>query len=770
MRKLSPRHLALLSSLLLSAACSNFKVTTLPAAVALTTGANYDAETSAVAIPPEGKCGDGSNVPNGRLLVASGGATLTGGGAQRLLFRDLVGGGMTEVHPLKDSSFFPIVDGDFGSADNQIVRLANGDLLLFWLGSTWTDFTDASGNHPEWWNDTTQPGQRGAMHVWRSHDCGDTWLYDTTMDSAKMKVPDPAGDPSDQNDEGRCAWPQDGTLNGGYWPGGWDREQVYVDPFEDRVYVSAGCASGTAKLETPVLECDSGFTNCEIESITSDLHPGRNQQATVIFASSSPDASDLASAPTSVVGGTRRTPAAITTTAAGSLFIHQCLGADEPTLHRQKQPSSGTYDSFVAHSLSNATGLKDCTRLPGDRLPAGDPKKNAELLVGDPRVLAENLSISRVWRPAASGLRIVRLAYPAVEGYAQTNGKVTAGRQVWMVTTVVNKADGDVFPIITHRVSAKDPKGSVLQAAFVETDRNELDDDDEDAALLYWIEEIPDPAGVPAGKLVVRGQVVRDSTDWSDVFTLSDEWTPVFKDDGWRGDFMHGAFYYADGKLHFVAQWTQSDPSVVGSDGKTQPNLNVFYNVATVERRTTGNSTVKSAPADKLGSQVTLGPPASARLEPPPPEWLELEARERERPGEPVRTGLRHAQLLTSPKAAGGELYYGGKGCGRAEMPVAVGVLVESPRSVELHYFLQEAAGGERTPEVVRPMSQARDPHVYAHTIRADAAELPPGFERLRDGRLFYYVVATDGYGGQTRGEVHGTQPGSSIQLARCGE
>src|ERR1051325_824404 len=450
MKRLSPLHLALSLPLILACvSCSGFDVTTADA-VALTTGANYDAETSAGAIPPGGKCGNGSTVANGRLVVASGGATLGGGGAQRLLVRDLVGSGATKLLPLADTSFFPIVDGDFGSADNQIVRLANGDLLLFWLGSTWTDFTDASGNHPEWWNDTTQPGQRGGMHVWRSHDCGDTWLYDTTMDSAKMKVPDPAGDPSGQNDEGRCAWPQDGTLNGGYWPGGWDREQVYVDPFEDRVYVSAGCASGTAKLQTPVLECDSGFTNCEIKSITSDLHPGRNQQATVIFASSSPDASDLASAPASVVGGTRRTPAAITTTAAGSLLLHQRPGADEPTLHPQKQPSSGTYDSFVAHSLSNATGLKDCKRLPGDRLPAGDPKKNAELLVGDPRVLAENLSISRVWRAPASGVRVVRLRDPAAEGYAQTNGKVTAGRQVWMVTTVVNKADGDVFPIITH--------------------------------------------------------------------------------------------------------------------------------------------------------------------------------------------------------------------------------------------------------------------------------------------------------------------------------
>ena len=772
MRKLSPLSLALFLPLALaSVSCAgSFDVTT-SAAVALTTGANYDAETSAVAIPPGGKCGDGTNVPNGRLVVASGGATLDGGGAQRLLVRDLVGGGTTKLLPLADKSIFPISEGDFGSADNQLARLKNGDLLLFWLGSTWTDFTDASGNHPEWWDDTTQPGQRGAMHVWRSHDCGDTWLYDTTMDAAKMKVPDPASDPSGQNDEGRCAWPQDAKLNGGYWPGGFDREQVYVDPFEGKVFVSVGCVGGSAKIDIPQLECDvSGLSlDCHLTSNPVDLHPGRYHEATVVFASSSPDANDLASPLVSVTGW-RSTPAAITTTGAGSLFVHQCFG-DEPTLHREKQPESGAYESFLAHSLSNASNLKDRYGLPGDRFAAGDPDKNADFLVGDPRVLSENLSISRVWRPAASGLRIVRLAYPAIEGYAESDGKITAGRQVWMVTTVVNKADGGVFPLITHRVSAQDPKGSVLQAAFVETDRNELDDNDEDAALLYWIEEIPDASGAPGGKLVVRGQVVRDSADWSDVFTLSDEWTPVFKEDGWRGDFMHGAFYYADGELHFVAQWAQSDPSVTGNDGTVQPNLNVFYNVATVERRTIGIGSVSGVQADKLHSNVALGPATFPKLAPRPPEALERERLRPERPGEPVRTAFRRAQPLSAPRAAGAELYYGGAGCGRAEMPVAVGVLTEGPRAVELHYFLQESDGGTRTPEVVRPMSQTgRDARVFAHAVRADAAELPPGFERLRDGRLFYYVVVTDAYGAQTRGEVYGAQPGSSIKLARCGE
>lgn len=233
---------------------------------------------------------------------------------------------------------------------------------------------------------------------------------------------------------------------------------------------------------------------------------------------------------------------------------------------------------------------------------------------------------------------------------------------------------------------------------------------------------------------------------------------------------MHGAFYYADGKLHFVAQWTQTDQSLT-SDGTIQPNLNVFYNVATVERRTAGANIATVAKLDKPGSNVTLGPQTFPKLASSPPDALELHRLRRERPGEPVRTARGRAQPLTAPQAAGAELYYGGEGCGYAEVPIAVGVLAQSPRAVELHYFLQESDGAARTPEVVRPMSPAgRDPRVYAHTVRAEGAELPPGFEGLRDVRLFYYVVVTDAQGAQARGEVCGAQPGSAIRLARCGK
>lgn len=752
----------LLPALLALVACNNskFPVKTLPAPVALTSGGNYDVETSAVAIPPGAKCGDGTPLPNGRLVVASGGSKLDSGGAQRVLLRDLVGGAATKSLPLSDKSVFPIEQGDFGSGDNQIVRLRNGDLLLFWLGSTWTEFKDSAGNHPAWWNDTEPPGTRGAIHVWRSRTCGDTWLYDATMDSARIKVPNAAADPTHQNDEGRCAWPQNGSLNGKYWFGGWDREQVYVDPFDGRVYVSAGCMSGSATFDVPDLVCEfSGFEmDCKVVATPTPLHPGRQFEATVLFTSNTPFATDLSDPLVSIPSAHRGTPAALTTTDVGSLFVHQCLAG--PTLHRQTQPESGVFQSFGVHSLFNTPNLKDCHGLPGDRLAAGDPNKGAELLVGDPKINAENLSVSRVWRAPGSGVRVVRLAYPAVEGYAVKDGKVTAGRQVWMVTTVMLKADGTASSVITHRVAAKDPKGSVLHATFVETDRMEMKDDDEDAALLYWVEEIPGAGGPPAGKLIVRGQVVRDSAEWSEVFNLSGEWTPAFKSDGWRGDYMHGAFYYADGNLNFVAQWPQTDQAHTAG-GVIQPNMNVYYNVVTVARRTGDGAAPAPSPPNPPNPPSPLGPPARPNQPSRLPDDLMRAPDER-------RTERAPARLLTAPKTSAESFYYGG--CAQSETTVAVGVLAENPRAVELRYFLREAGGGAATPEVARPMTRAGgDPRAYAFRIRGEHGELPAGYEGMRDPRLFYYVVVTDARGAQTRGEVYGEQPGSAVRLSRCG-
>lgn len=773
---------ALLVALFLLTTCSCYDpkpwhkptATTLPADVALTTGNNYDAEVSAAVIPPNGKCGNGTHLPSGRIISVS-------GGAFRLLVRDLVGGGGQKILGMTDGAVF----GDLNQQkkqlvgnDNQLVRLNNGDLLLVWNGISWEDITDASGNpaHPAWWDYTPEPGTRGAFHIWRSADCGDTWTYDAMIDTAKVKVADETVDPEHKNDAGRCAWPQGGPdANGKYWRAMWDREEVYADPFDGRVYISATCNSGSAThtVIKPNCQVKNPDGSCSMETTDEPLFPGLEYKKSVVLASKEAAGKDWSDPVLLKPPPNRGVPAPMTSTGAGRLFVYQSQG-DQPTLRRLLKPE-GSYDSVAAHSITDpknpaaAKGLKDCYALPGNRLPASDPNWQADFLVGDPLILVENTSISRVREDQTA--RIVRFAYPAIEDYVEENGKIKGGRQVFMVTVVITASDGGMFAFSTTPIRAEDPKGSVLQATFVETDRTELDAD-EDAALLYWVEEVP--GDIPGGKLIVRGKVVRDAFDWSDTFKLSGAWTPSFDPghNGWRGDYLHGAFYFADGKLNFLAQWPQTDETLVNGEGKVTPNLNIHYNVVTVDPLPPPNFVQKIFgglwPHRYLsGSEPRLQPPAPVRETNEVPHQFQLELLERSRRGEPAPAPTPRTPL-TAPKVSTPEFYYGGAGCGRTEAAVYVGVLTENVRAVELHYVLQ--ADGYETPEVVRTMSRTeRDPRVYSHTISATGEELPAGYERAPDARLLYYVVVTDARGVSTRGETYGSQPDSAVRLARCG-
>jgi hypothetical protein len=748
--------LLLIVIVLCSCAGNTPSVSTLPADVALTTGANYDAETSALAIPPGGRCGDGTLLPNGRIVVASGGATLDGGGAQRLLLRDLNGGGSTKTMSLFDKNVFPIEDGSTPGADNVLLRLRNGDLLLIWAGATWKEMTGPDGKHPAWWDTTSPAGSRGAFHIWRSTDCGTSWTYDNTIDSAKVKVADAGLDPA--TDMGRCGWPQ-GRPNDDqkYSVGGWDREEAYVDPFDGKVYLSTDCDSGNAVSVD--FKCFSNGVVLDCKFVDSPRFPDQEFYRSVVLAADE-NGKNWSDRTIATLG--RSAPIPLTSTQSG-LFAHQCTG-DQPTLYRRlPPPNDSTFDSVVASSLVTAKNLKDCWSVPGDGLPADDPEKTTTFLVGNPLVLLEHRAMSRVYRDPKSGMQIVRIAYPAIEGFKEKDGQMTGGRQVLMVTIVRVKNDGTMVPMFTHAIRAKDPKGSVLQATSVETDRTDLGSDShEDAALLYWIEEVP--GTIPGGKLIARGQVVRDSDHWSNVIDLSNEWTPAFKQDGWRGDYLHGAYFFADGKSHFLAQWPQTDETLV-SNGAVTPNLNIHYNVVTVDPASSAAETSaapKFPPLQKL--PVTKpGKIVGERL----PHELERPAEMRARAHTHPPASM--SSVVTAPQASASEFFFGAGRCAASQTTIYAGVVPDDASRVELHYMLRDAHGRETTSEVVKPMARpGSDRHVYARAIRATEEDLP-GYARFAEGRLLYYVAVTDSRGVTTRGETYGEQSGSEIRVARCG-
>jgi len=133
-------------------------------------------------------------------------------------------------------------------------------------------------------------------------------------------------------------------------------------------------------------------------------------------------------------------------------------------------------------------------------------------------------------------------------------------------------ANGHVETTPGPTFEAADPKGSVLQATFVESDRAEMREDD-DCALTYWMETAP-----ATGEMVARGAVVRGAADWSAPFDLSVAagkrrvWKPHGE---WLGDYMKGAFFFDGAAPCFLAQWPESSP----------PNIDLHANVVSLPRR-----------------------------------------------------------------------------------------------------------------------------------------------------------------------------------------
>jgi hypothetical protein len=87
------------------------------------------------------------------------------------------------------------------ATDNQIVRQKDGSLLAIRNSCIWDEFT----NNPPAWADElvtgvgNHRGQRGSIHVYRSTDCGETWVLYSVIDfgtflDGRYGLPRPADD------------------------------------------------------------------------------------------------------------------------------------------------------------------------------------------------------------------------------------------------------------------------------------------------------------------------------------------------------------------------------------------------------------------------------------------------------------------------------------------------------------------------------------------------------------------------------------------------
>lgn len=124
--------------------------------------------------------------------------------------------------------------GPAGSNDSQLLRLSGGDLLLIHQGVRRDDNPTTLGLA------CTSAGStcRGVEYVFRSTDCGTSWSHVVTLDPAFI-------------DGGRY---YNTTTQGGF-----DRPEVYVDPFNgDRVYMTLNGVGNTDRAVVLFSSQDGG--------------------------------------------------------------------------------------------------------------------------------------------------------------------------------------------------------------------------------------------------------------------------------------------------------------------------------------------------------------------------------------------------------------------------------------------------------------------------------------------------------------------------------
>jgi hypothetical protein len=487
--------------------------------IPLAPGPRFDPETTAAVIPP----GSNPACPQGEVVVSR---TAEGG-----IFRA----------PLGDPSAATPVDlrqpdptFRFAAYDNQVLRLSDGELFVVWLAYTSAPLSP----QPPWWNSRDPPGTRGELALWRSPDCGANWTP-SAIDEA-----DPA------YFGGACAA---SAASSGAGAGDFDRPEAYVDPWKGTVYLTAQC-SGTGAMVL-LRSTDQGATWTTGLTLSS-WEP--------LLMTSTPPSLALP---------------------FGRLFLFRCeydrgpddhgYGTYEPHLYWSDDRGASTAGDTSAYYRFRAPGQPAvagsdvppsdrCSQVPGTN---ASPVPPSPIGYTQPYVIP--VAISRL--SVQGGGTAVRAAFPAV-----TDCPYGGGCQVERLVHVNIDAAGVVSVIPVRTFAAEDASGSVLQATMVETDRIELPTTaTTDTVTMYWL-EIASPASAPrvyARYSLGRGGAWSSPADLSVTASGRISWAPNLGT-GFAGDYMKGAFYFANGNLHFLCQWPESeDPS------DPKGSLVIHYNV-----------------------------------------------------------------------------------------------------------------------------------------------------------------------------------------------
>lgn len=435
------------------------------------------------------------DVPPGTTDCQNGGVVITSGlGVRPTVIRtnSLPTGSPLSAFVLSRAALNLDGTDSFISNDNHVLHLQDGTLYISWLYSSSAPLTPK----PSWWDAVAgpphnlPPGSRGSMLQLISSDCGNTWTRLPDLDSGVI-------------DNGYWGWPQ-GPSNP--WIGGWDRQEIYADPFNGRLYATIRATTSTL----------SGYQDHPDDAYLlfySDDHGKNWTLSPMRFATWE--------------------PLSMTSTPSGRLFLAQCVKTNQGKrlIVEWIDPQDiGNSHSTGSTVIANGTGKFDeCGTLPQSDLPAG---VTSEFLA--------NVSLSRI---GANNTNSIRIAYP----------RVIDGRQVRFVMGLTFGADDNPLVVPLKVVRAHDNNGDILYASFIEPDGPEAKTTN--VSVLYWLET------TNAGKLMARYSAVKDGWEWTPPANLSIaggtpyDWTP---NDAWIGHYIRGGFHADATDFNYIALWPEN--------------------------------------------------------------------------------------------------------------------------------------------------------------------------------------------------------------------
>jgi hypothetical protein len=450
-------------------------------------------ENTAKVIPP----GDDNDCILGKIAMVCGQAR-----PGKVVIRNLyTSNGDFDVTSTATSVTIPYDASDEAIAtDNQIIRLKNGGLMMMKNSYTWEPLSP----EPEWWDTNitmssvgtiVKKGARNAVYFWKSNDCGKTWTAVSKIDAGKVL-------------NGKYAWPQPG--DGGQWGvGGFDRTEIYQDPWNGRIYVSGHGDGGPFQTR----------------SGKEDHHN------TVIFYSN-----DEGKTWEVIKQIDKGAPFVMTSTPNGRFYAFSCSGG-EPKLYYTKDPSDPT-------SLNNGFTVY----YNGNNNKKAAVDETAHIL----RSIQQN-SISRASFDQSSSE--VRLAY---------SGLNSDGRQVYYLQHArINDQTPSNAPTMTPtkiiEASSKS-KYSVTLGSFIDVDYISIPaSKPSNKTIFYWIETSTGSNPVKnAAKYVLLYNGFGFTTEPA-FLSKTNNAPRYWNTSSGIGDYFTGGFFWSNNQLNYLCQWNESD-------------------------------------------------------------------------------------------------------------------------------------------------------------------------------------------------------------------